>query len=195
MYFLAIFISINLCLLPINSANRTSISTIQLTDIGQFGVIRKAREGIPAHYHTGIDIKRPGNNFHNEPIFPISEGIVISKRTDGPYAQIIVEHSSSEVKFWSLYEHVAGISVEVGEHVSPHKPIARFMNKDELNKYGWQFNHFHLEILKLKPILLEPDSNHPNRHYGSYSLVCFTSQDLNKYYYNPLEFLFRNLAN
>lgn len=194
MLFLTFFLSINLCLLPINSANRSNIATIKLTDIGQFGVLRKAREGVPAHYHTGIDIKRPGSNFHNEPIFPITEGTVISKRTDGPYAQIIVEHSTSELIFWSLYEHVAGISVEVGQLVSPHRPMARFMNKDELNRYGWQFNHFHLEILKIKPIPLEPDAKHPDRFYGSYSLVCYTSQDLKKYYYNPFEFLSKNIS-
>ncbi len=194
MYFLAIIISINLCLLPINSTNRSNISTIRLTDIGQFGVMRKAREGIPAHYHTGIDIKRPGSNFHNEPIFPIAEGTVISKRTDGPYAQIIVEHSTSELIFWSLYEHVAGINVEVGQLVSPHRPMARFMSKEELDKYGWQFNHFHLEILKVNPIPLDPDSKHPDRFFGSYSIACFTPQDLNRYYYNPLDFLSKNIS-
>jgi hypothetical protein len=50
--------------------------------------------------------------------------------------------------FWSLYEHIAGISVNTGDTVLPETPIARFMTKAEHNKHGWKFDHFHLEILK-----------------------------------------------
>jgi len=80
-------------LLPVDYGDRKDISRVQLTEIGEFGLMRKARVGIPAHFHTGIDIKRPGNNYHDEPIFPIAPGRVISKRTDGPYAQLIIEHN------------------------------------------------------------------------------------------------------
>ena len=45
--------------LPIDTVNRKLTDTLQLTDIGEFGLLRKERQGIPAHYHTGIDIKRP----------------------------------------------------------------------------------------------------------------------------------------
>jgi murein DD-endopeptidase MepM/ murein hydrolase activator NlpD len=174
--------------LPINTTDRLSIHSISLTSIGGFGVLRKERPGVPSHFHTGIDIKRPTGNYQDEPIFPIFDGIVISIRKDGPYAQIIIEHGSSH-KFWTVYEHVAGINVRLSEQVTPDLPIARFMNKNELNKYGWQFDHFHFEILKVKPLILKTDDSNPERRYSSYSLTCSSMEELNKYFYNPIEFL------
>jgi hypothetical protein len=55
-------------------------------------------------------------------IISIHEGIVISVRQDGPYAQLIIEHGSSQ-KFWTVYEHVAGIKVRLNEQVTPYLPI------------------------------------------------------------------------
>jgi len=194
MVILSFIIFINSCvLLPINCGNRNDISAIRLTEIGQFGKLRKARDGVPAHFHTGIDIMRPGKNYSNEPISPVAEGKVISKRTDGPYAQIIVEHNLNSLIFWSLYEHISGIVVSVGDIVSPSKPIARFMNREELNVFGWQFDHFHFEILKIKPLPIKPDFKNQERFFNSYSLTCYTPEDLEKYYYDPLEFMRNNL--
>lgn len=179
--------------LPVGTEDRKSVNTLELTGIGEFGILRKERPGVPAHYHTGIDIKRPAGNYKDKPIFPICKGIVISVRRDGPYAQIIIEHES-KLKFWTVYEHVAGIKVSLFEHVSPDLPLARFMNRAELNRYGWQFDHFHFEILKNKPIKIkQPDSN-PERQYSSYSLLCFTKEELYRYFYNPVEFLSRELT-
>jgi murein DD-endopeptidase MepM/ murein hydrolase activator NlpD len=179
--------------LPINSFNRQSTKTLLLTSIGEFGLLRKERPGIPAHYHTGIDIKRPANNYIDEPIFSIYNGIVISVRNDGPYAQLIIEHDGDQ-KFWTVYEHVAGIKVGINEHVTPDLPIARFMNKNELDKYGWQFDHLHLEILKIKPVIIKQDRSNPERRYSSYSLNCLTKEELNKYFYNPVEFFKRKFV-
>jgi hypothetical protein len=176
-------------LLPVKYSDRQDISQIRLTDIGKFGLLRKARKTVPAHLHTGIDIKRPGKNYDNEPVFPIAKGRVISKRTDGAYAQLIIEHEFNNKKIWSLYEHIAGIKVQVNDITDPEKPIARFMNKEELNTFGWQFDHFHLEILKVKPISLTPSKIHPERFYSAFSLVCFQKEDLLKYYYDPIEFI------
>jgi murein DD-endopeptidase MepM/ murein hydrolase activator NlpD len=176
--------------LPIKTSDRQSVNSISLTIIGEFGLVRKERPGIPAHFHTGIDIKRPTSNYQDEPVYSIYEGTVISVRQDGPYAQLIIEHGSSQ-KFWTVYEHVAGIKVRLNEQVTPNLPIARFMNMYELNKYGWQFDHVHFEILKIKPIKIKPDNSNRERHYSSYSLLCLTKNELNKYFYNPIEFLSR----
>ena len=178
--------------LPIDTINRKSIETLRLTDIGEFGLLRKERPGIPAHYHTGIDIKRPSTNYIHEPIYPISDGIVISKREDGPYAQIIIEHQLDK-KFWTVYEHISGITVNLYDYVTPNTPIARFMNSGELDRFGWQFDHFHLEILKEQPYKLRQENSKPNRLFSSYTLVSYTRADLNKYFYAPLEFLKENL--
>jgi hypothetical protein len=176
-------------LLPFDAIDRTSFAELHLTEIGDFGLMRKARPKVAAHYHTGIDIMRPGDNYKNNPIFPIAERNVISKRIDGPFAQLIVEHQIDGITFWTVYEHIAGIKVEVNDIVNAEMPIARFMNKAELNQYGWQFDHFHLEILKTPPNKLKPNPKTPDRHYNSHTLICFTEEELHRYFYNPIEFL------
>ena len=176
--------------IPVATENRKSLKELELTEIGEFGRIRKERPGIPAHFHTGIDIKRTGNNYEHELIFPIAEGKVISKRDDGPFAQLIIEHySNSEKSFWSVYEHIAGIKVNVGDKVSPYNSVARFMNLEELNKYGWQFNHFHLEILKVAPIPRNPTQEQNQLLFKTYGLYCFSEEELLERYYNPIDFL------
>ena len=181
-------------LLPITDINRASIPSIQLTPIGAFGLSRKARPGVPKHLHTGIDIKRPIENYTDEPIFAITTGVVISMRNDGPYAQIIIEHKfKNEDRFWTVYEHVSGIRVFVGDSVSPLEPIARFMNRQELNRYGWQFDHFHFEILKVAPRPLKPKAKTPYRFFRTYNLECYNQSDLYRYYFNPIEFFENHL--
>lgn len=174
--------------LPISCSNRNSLKEVKLTPIGDYGILRKSRLHVPAHYHTGIDIQRPSSNYINEPIYPASDGIVISKRDDGPYAQLIIEHHYKNFTFWTLYEHIAGITVNVGDQVSFKAPIGRFMSKNELNKHGWQFDHLHFEILKVKPLPIKPDHKNPQRRFNGYNLVCNTPEDLSRFYYNPSEF-------
>lgn len=175
--------------LPINVPNRQSLENVQLTSIGRYGLMRKSRSGIPAHLHTGIDLNRPNPNYHFEPVFPAAMGQVISLRTDGPYAQVIIQHSLTDhTSLWTVYEHVAGIRVKLHELVHPHRPIARFMNKDELDLHGWQFDHVHFEIMKAKPPTRKPDEKKPFCYFGTYCLVCYTWNDLENRYYNPMVF-------
>lgn len=176
-------------MIPTGGKNRKSTAEISLTEIGQFGIMRKARPNVPAHYHTGIDIKRPVENYDNEPVFPVAEGIIMSIRNDGPYAQIIIVHKTGKLNFWTVYEHIAGIKVKSGETVNSNTQIARFMNKSELDKYGWKFNHIHFEVLKFAPYKLKYDAKHPDRKFGSYTLVCYSKEELEKHYYHPLEFI------
>ncbi|MFY0674421.1 MAG: M23 family metallopeptidase [Bacteroidia bacterium] len=178
--------------LPVNTYDRKAIESIKLTEIGEFGIERKARPEVAAHFHAGIDIKRPSKNYLTEKVYPICSGVVISIRDDGPFAQIIVEHDGNE-KFWTVYEHVSGIEVGLFDDVNPDKPIARFMNKAELDKYGWQFDHLHFEVLKVKPLKLKPNKSTPRRLYLTHSLTCKTKEELNKYFYNPIEFLLTRL--
>jgi hypothetical protein len=77
--------------------------------------------------------------------------------------------------------------------VNPKESIARFMNKEELDKYGWQFDHFHFELLKRKPIKINPSDKSPERFYNSYSLVCYNKIDLHNFYYDPIEYFSFNL--
>ena len=179
-------------LLPIETGNRRNWNDISYTNIGRFGTMRKARPGIDSHLHTGIDIKRPDSDAANERVFSASLGLVVSVRSDGPFAQIIIEHRLTHgEKIWTVYEHIAGITVAPGEIVTARQPIARFMNTSELSRYGWQFNHLHFEIMKKRPLPITPSAKNPQRRFATYSLTCHTPQELNDRYYNPIEFFSR----
>ncbi|MEO9868884.1 M23 family metallopeptidase [Ekhidna sp.] len=176
--------------IPVETSNRKSVAKIELTDIGIFGITRKARPEFTKHLHTGIDIKRPKKDYLNPPfIFPIAPGKVISKRDEGPYSQLIIEHQIDDIVFWTIYEHVASIFVNLNEIVHPHKPMARFYSKEELDAYGWQFDHFHFEILKVRPIKIESNPETLQRRFGSYTMICYDQETLEKYFYNPIKFL------
>ena len=177
-------------LLPINAPSRTSCAGIQLTSIGAFGLVRKARVGIPAHLHTGIDIKRPHDNYVSESIYPAANGTVISLRDDGPFAQIIIEHDSFQgTRYWTVYEHIADIQCTLGQRVTYQDTIARFFSRQELNKYGWQFDHLHFEIMKEAPIPVKPQPHLPNLRYKTYALTCYSRSSLDKRMVDPLPFL------
>lgn len=178
-----------LLLAPVGLTDRAKITDLQLTEIGEFGLERIARPGIPAHLHTGIDIMRPDGNYTDSPIFPIAPGVVISKRTDGPYAQLIIEHTINSQTFWTVYEHIAAIRVGINQQVEADDELARFFNKQELDSLGWQFDHFHFEVLKKQPGKKHPNEATPERHFQSYTLDCFTEASLLRYFYDPLPFL------
>lgn len=175
--------------LPINVANRQSLENVRLTAIGEFGKPRQARAIVPAHLHTAIDVMRPDNNYVDEPIFPAAVGAVISMRTDGPFAQIIIEHQESNGELvWTIYEHIAEVRVAMDKVVDPQRAIGRFFNKSELDKFGWQFDHLHFEILKQPPRRVKPDPQLPLRSYSAYTLECYDQDDLRKYYHDPRDF-------
>jgi murein DD-endopeptidase MepM/ murein hydrolase activator NlpD len=143
---------------------------------------------VPEHLHTGVDILRPNNNFENEPVYSAGYGMVISVRDDGPFAQIIIEHQHNDgVITWAVYEHVAGIMVLPGDRVNPFETVARFMNREELDHYGWQFNHIHFEVLKVNPIPANPTHELPNRFFTTYWDKCYTEEILGRYYIDPME--------
>jgi hypothetical protein len=175
--------------LPINVVNRQSLENVRLTSIGEFGRPRQARAAVPAHLHTAIDLMRPTDNYFDEPIFPAAVGTLISLRTDGPFAQIIIEHQESDGEsVWTIYEHIAEARVGLGEIVNPERAIGRFFNKSELDKFGWQFDHLHFEILKQPPRRVQPDPQLPFRLYSTYTLECYDQNVLRKYYHDPRDF-------
>ena len=122
--FIQIHLSAQEVLLPIDVNNRKSFAELRLSEIGAFELMRKARPMVAAHFHAGIDILRPDDNYKNNPIFPIGKGMVISKRDDGPFAQLIIEHHIADMIFWTVYEHIAGIRVELKDMVHAEIPIA-----------------------------------------------------------------------
>lgn len=167
-----------------------SLDSIRLTRIGAFGLFRRARPGVPAHLHTGTDFARPSKNYADEPVYPVARGRVVSLRDDGPYAQLIVEHRlPGSLTLWTVYEHVAGIRCSLGDSVCPPRPIARFMSRRELDRHGWQFDHLHLELLRVPPPPRRPDPRLPYCKLMTYGLSCYSREELETRYLDPVEFL------
>jgi murein DD-endopeptidase MepM/ murein hydrolase activator NlpD len=175
--------------IPASYSDITEISNIKLTAIGHFGLLRKERPNVPAHYHTGIDIVRPKPNYYHEPIFPSLSGEVVSIIDDGPFSQIIVKHFYNGRNYWSVYEHLHVKLRNIGITVNPYDTLGYFFNIDELNRYGWQFDHFHFEINKIEPQLIKPTAKNPKRVYRTFAINCYTKEELDQRLENPLEFL------
>lgn len=174
--------------IPLGAMSRTHWEAVAVTAIGGFGAIRKPRPGIPAHLHAGIDI-RPASG-EDRSVYPSAAGEVISIRRDGPFAQIIVLHAQDPAApVWTVYEHVSGIRVRLGDAVFPETPIARLMNAAELNRFGWQFDHLHFEILRRPPKPIPPTRKLPERFMETRALVCRTRAALDAAYYDPVIFL------
>ncbi len=164
--------------------------SVRLTRIGDFGRLRRARPGIPAHLHTGVDIARPSRDYRHEPVYPAAVGVVVSLRDDGPFAQLIVEHClDGGAKVWTVYEHVSGIACALGDTVSPERPLARFMDRRELDRYGWQFDHLHFEVMKSRPRPRPFDPRLPYCRYETFGLRCFDREEIERNYWHPLIFL------
>jgi hypothetical protein len=90
---------------------------------------------------------------------------------------------------WTVYEHIAGIRVGLHDTVHTSRPIARFMNKRELDTFGWQFDHVHFEVMKAKPVRVQASEERPFHRFGTYCLVCYTRDELRARYLDPIEFL------
>jgi len=185
----AAFDSFSQWYIPANYTNTDKPEEIKLTQIGGFGLLRKARPNVPAHYHTGIDIRRPGTNYFNEPVFPARDGEVVSIIDDGPYSQVVMKHVYENSIYWTVYEHIRVNVKEIGKKLTVHDTIGFFFNRSELDKYGWQFDHFHFEIIRVEPVVFIPNKKYPLRHYRTYAITCYTKEELNTRLESPLQFL------
>jgi len=181
--------------IPVRTLNRQDWSTVRLTSIGAFGIRRKARPKIPSHLHTGVDIARPSKDYEGEePIYPAAPGKVVSMRDDGPFGEIILEHELEGVKVWTAYEHLVGIRIKTGDSVRPDMPMGRYMNRKELQKFGWQFDHVHFEVLKVEPRAFPKRASLPYCSLATYDLLCFDAKSLTTHYWNPADFFSGRLA-
>lgn len=181
-------------MLPVNHIDVDNIRKIHLTDIGSFGALRTARHHVPRHYHTGIDILRPTDNYQNEPVFPALEGKVVSLVDNGPYSQVILEHFWQGKPYWTVYEHFQLRPLRVGQPVLRTDTLGFFFGKDALNRFGWQFDHLHFEINRLQPMAVKPDPQHPQRFFLSYAVRCYTLKELHTHLLDPEAFLAGKLA-
>jgi murein DD-endopeptidase MepM/ murein hydrolase activator NlpD len=88
---------------------------------------------------------------------------------------------------WTTYVHVAQITVQIGDIVTSDTVIGHLMNKKQLNKYGWVYNHLHFEVLR------NPRIGNGGKLL-SYSTWCKTKNEVMKHFYNPVDFFKREWA-
>ena len=132
------------------------------------------------HLHTGVDLVNRGPG---EEVFPAATGKVVSIYAKEPNRGVMIEHQLlTGETVWTVYVHVTKIMINLGEVVSCDSIIAHLMNADQLNKYGWEYNHLHFEVLK-KPRIARDGK------YLSYSTKCRTTKEVKRHFYDPIEFL------
>ena len=169
--------------LPIKTEDRTDWSTVNLEHDANFKALRAPFDSVKLHYHTGIDIQNRNPIQAGEPVYAIAAGKVIAIEDAPPQRRITIEHRlTNRKKVWSVYIHIIDERVKVGDAVDTETAIARLMTPQELETFGWEYNHVHLEILKKLP----PDVS---EFYQRKTFTCYAEKDVNKFFYDPQEFL------
>lgn len=158
-----------------------------------FKTKRSAFTNVKLHYHTGVDIQANGSagklDSPGMPIFAVAAGKVVAVEDELPQRRITIEHKLPDgTVVWSVYCHIAGECVVPHEVVDSETIIARRMNGRELDQYGWEYNHVHLEILKKMPDFLDA-------FYQRKTFTCYSEEDVNEYFYDPIKFLNRQFVN
>jgi murein DD-endopeptidase MepM/ murein hydrolase activator NlpD len=164
---------------PFNDSDRKSLGSIKRRLVGSYGEYRKSYK--PGHLHAGIDLE----GSFNETIHAIGSGQVHLIFRDFPHRTVIVKHYLPDGGLlFSVYTHVEQVKVKIGDWVDEHTHLARLFNEDELKwaNFGTQ-NHLHLEIRK------SMDDE------GRASYASMSSQELNKFCMDPIEFFKAHLKN
>ena len=161
--------------LPLASfKNRQSYGELSKRKLDGFGAYRRA-----GHKHAGLDIKAG----FSELVYPIGQGKVIKIYERFPQQTVLVEHkTASGLVFYSSYTHLMDITAKVDDRVDQNTPIGRVFKLDELRKTRFGRNHLHLEIRKTM------------ENYDRISISCHTVEELNRNFYDPLEFMKRYLS-
>lgn len=169
--------------LPLNTSDRQDWSTVSLEPDAYFKNLRAPFGTVKLHYHTGIDLQNRTIVIPGEPVYAIATGKVIAIEDPPPQRRITIEHLlPNGDKVWSVYIHIIDEQVKVGDIVDSETVIARLMNATELQMYGQEYNHVHLEIMKKMPPYFA-DLNQRK------TFTCYTQAEVDEYFYNPEEFL------
>lgn len=169
--------------LPLNTMNRADWSTITFEADAHFKALRAPFGPVKLHYHTGTDLQNGNATLDGESVYAIAAGKVIAIEDPPPQRRITIEHTLPDgSKVWSVYIHIIDEQVAVGDLVDSETMIARLMTLPELEQYGREFNHLHLEIMKHRPTDAL-DFQHRK------TFTCYTEQEVDEYFYNPEKFL------
>jgi len=161
-------------MLPFATRDRQDLSTVHVISV--FGAYRSSY--VRGHKHSGIDMVPKSRGDDPVWVYPIGEGIVCSIHLDHPHITIVVKHKTilGEV-IYSSYKHLFAPLVKPGDAVSVNTRLGRIYTPFEGRRLGGRFDHLHLEIRKTFDDL------------GAASWTTMTEDELNKRFYDPLDFL------
>ena len=173
--------------LPLKTADRQDWSTVFFEHDAFFKTMRSPFGNVKLHYHTGVDVQQNGGAGYSDrsgmPVFAIATGKVVAIEDPIPQRRITIEHKLPDgTVVWSVYCHIADEQISVNQIVDTETVIARRMNGPELDQFGWEYNHVHLEILKKLPAYVT-DYNHRK------TFTCYTEMEVDEYFYDPVKFL------
>lgn len=161
-------------MLPFATRDRQDLSTVHVISV--FGAYRSSY--IRGHKHSGIDMVPKSGSDDHVWVYPIGEGVVCSFHLDHPHITIVVKHKTITGKvIYSSYKHLFSPLVKPGDAVSVDTRIGRIYTPFEGRRLGGNFDHLHLEIRKTFD------------DFGVASWATMTEDELNKRFYDPLDFL------
>lgn len=158
---------------------------------GTWGMVRNPfrdgnRELRFSRLHEGIDVKPLRRDENGEPldaVRPVAPGIVAYVNTDprksnyGRY--IVIAHSIKEGTIYSLYAHLASVTCEQGQRVSPRNEIGILgYSGDGLNK---RRAHLHLEIclmINSSYDLIVPPPTNEHGLFNGLNLIGMNAADI-----------------
>ena len=160
---------------PLESfSDRRSIDELNRRTLDGFGAYR-----IRGHKHAGLDIE----GGYGEIVYPLGAGRVVGTLYEFPYLAVVIEHTLDNGSvIYSSYVHIGEVLIEPGTMVGFSTPIAKLFTEEQFLRSGFSTNHLHLEIRKT----LEDE--------GVASYTCKTIEELNRYFYDPLNFLTEKLT-
>jgi len=169
--------------LPLRTFDRQDWATVLMDHAAHFKALRAPFGPVKLRYHTGVDIRNKSYTISGEPVYAIAAGAVIAVADPHPQRRIVIEHTlPNQTKVWSVYVHIIDETVKVGDRVDTETIIARLLNDVELELYGQHYHHVHLEIMKIMPTAFA-------NFYQRETFTCYTEQEVDKYFFNPEEFL------
>lgn len=164
--------------IPFITGNRQKFNTIKVISV--FGDARQTY--LKGHIHTGADII-PAKGAGYIYVYPMANGVVCSIHLGHPHKTVVVKHRLPDSTFiFTSYKHLQEVYVKTGTQVNPDTKIARLYTRAEAKKLGGNYDHLHLEIRKLF------------YDYGCASWLTMTKEELNKYFYNPADFMRKKLG-
>lgn len=164
-------------ILPFNLSDRSDLKMISI--ISDYGTYRSGH--VKGHRHSGVDIVPIGIK-DTIFVYPLNEGIVCLVRPIAPNKTIIIKHKLINGSIiYSSYIHLKEIYVENDQEVNHNTKIGVLYTKSEARKYNGNYDHLHLEIKKRID------------DYCCASWLCMSQEELSQYFYNPLDFLKKNL--